>query len=262
MWFLSHEIQSFTVLNSVAFSTFTRHHYLIPEQSVVAKNNPGNRAVTLPLTHTLVPKPGTHWSTSCIYRFASSESVLAIEPHSVCSTAVASFTCWENWHLQALPLLWPGSVLCSRSLLENSPLFGPGSWSYFLSLSFPAQTVQRPQATQCCLAVTSNLLLFRAKLQLFSANSIMNFDFLLKKCLLRLQNIQFKEMSAGDQATFLFLKLVVSNIQEQKKGKVLFKLVGLYFRTRWIKSRTDKCYSYIAKSLSFKKNIKLLTDEF
>lgn len=89
--------------------------------------------------------------------------------------------------------------------------------------------MQRPQATQCRLAVTSNLLLFRAKLQLFSANSIMNFDFLLKKCL---QNIQFKEMSAGDQATFLFLKLVASNIQEQKKGKVLSKLVGLYFRTR------------------------------
>lgn len=70
-----------------------------------------------------------------------------------------------------------------------------------------------------------------------------------------------KEMSAGDQATFLLLKLFVSNIQKQKKGKVLSKLVGLYFRTR-IKSRTVKCYSYIAKSLSFKKNIKFLTDEF
>lgn len=261
MWFLSREIQSFTVLNSVAFSTFTRHHYLIPEQSVCKKQSrkPSSHSPFWPIPSSQSLAPTDLLPVSIDW---PPPSVLAIEPHSVCSTAVASFTGWENWHLQALPVLWPGSVLCSRSLLEKSPLFGPGSWSYFLSLSFPTQTVQRPQATQCCLAVTSNLLLFRAKLQLFSANSIMNFDFLFKKCLLRLQNIQFKEMSAGDQATLLFLKLVVSNIQKQKKGKVLSKLVGLYFRTRWIKSRTVKCYSYIAKSLSFKKNIKFLTDEF
>lgn len=205
MWFLSREIQSFTVLNSVAFSTLTQHHYLIPEQSVVAKNNPGNRAVTL--SSDPYPRPKA-WHPLIDLLPVSIDwpppSILAIEPHSVCSTAVASFTGWENWHLQALPVLWPRSVLCSRSLLEKSPLFGPGSWSYFLSLSFPAQTVQRPQATQCCLAVTSNLLLFRAKLQLFSANSIMNFDFLFKKCLLRLQNIQSKRCQQVTRLLFYF----------------------------------------------------------